>query len=93
MMQMHLTERTHELARAALALHRLAKAAEDVQHLKSPGTPSRPEDGIPRPTEDAALCMRRSHVSETAHDLTYHLDTLAARLEHALDVWEGQASP
>lgn len=91
-----LTELTRTLARAALNLHSLALAAEDVQALKSPATTTHHEDGIPRPTEDAALCPRRAAVVTVANQTAQHLPGILARLSadvsqltRALDAWEG----
>lgn len=93
MIRPSLTELTHEIARTALALHRLAMTVDEVQDLKSPVTSSRPEDGVPRPTEDAALCPRRNHVSDTVRLTRPQLDALSTRLTRALDVWEGRTAP
>lgn len=93
MMRTSLTELSYNVARASLEVHRLARAVDEVRFLRSPITPSRSEDGIPRPTEDTALCPRRNHVSDTVKDLLPHLDEIAARLEEALDAWEGRKAP
>lgn len=92
-----LTELTSSLARAALNLHSLALAAEDVQALKSPATTAHHADGISRPTEDAALCPRRAAVVATANRTAQHLPGILARLSadvsqltRALDEWEGR---
>lgn len=87
-----LTELTATLARQAIELHRLAKAAEDTRVLKSP-TNNRPEDGIPRPTEDTALCPRRAHVSDTSDRVARDVAALSEKITDALDVWEGRKAP
>ena len=93
MMRTSLTELSYNVARASLEVHRLARAVDEVRFLRSPITSSRSEDGIPRPTEDTALCPRRSHVSDTVHDVLPCLDEVMMRLEHALDVWDGRKAP
>lgn len=84
------TDTTHAAAVAALNLHRLMLAAEDVQHSKSPVTYDRPSDGIARPTEDAVMCPRRAHVRWTADYVADQARQLADLLADAVDVWEGR---
>jgi hypothetical protein len=87
------THDTEQLVRKALELHRLATATDQTTALQSPASVTRPDDGISRPTEDAALCPRRQHVTSEVRALSTQLADMIARLEHALDVWSGHGRP
>ena len=87
------TRLTHSLAQQALELHRVALATDEIRTLQSPASGTRPEDGVDRPTEDAALCPRRQHVVSEVAAVSAQLADAAERLEHALDVWSGHGHP
>lgn len=87
-----LTELTEALARKTLAIHRLAKAADEASQLKSPTT-RREHGDVSRPTEETALCPRRNEVRKTSAEALGILRVVEGKLSRALDVWEGNTSP
>lgn len=81
---MMLTERA---VRTALALHRVALAAKEVQHLPSPATPcERNAKGAADPTAGIVLDPRRVAVADALRDA----ERAAERLTSALDAWDGR---
>lgn len=89
-MAVSLTAATRTLAHAALNLHRLALAAEEISTTESPAFPLSAADRIARPTEHAALCERRAAVVTTANEVSQSLNTHTERLAQVLSEWEGQ---
>ncbi|GGQ07966.1 hypothetical protein BKA00_007453 [Actinomadura coerulea] len=86
------------LVREALELHRLVKAAEEVQHLRSPATGvEKNGKGASDPTASAAMCPKRLAVVETLTTVHHAVDLMADEINThahyasaALNAWDGR---
>jgi len=89
---------TERLARAALDLHRLMIAAEEIRYLQSPASPrEKTAKGADDPTASTALDPRRIAVAEgleaaqeMASRLTAEIRAHVENLGAALDTWDGR---
>lgn len=81
------------LATRALELYRLVLAAEDARTLHSPRRIPAHTNGVPRPTEDAALCPHRARVAAAADRVARQLPALIRSLDDALREWEDPPAP